>query len=170
MSEKAYQRAQNLEKLRTKRTLHKYKVENVKLATQQEYENFLTKILNKDYKNAENILKIAKLNQNLAQKLQLINNDIFLSKKDLSHFRVDRKAQFKQDLPLEVMKNLPQIIASKNQAFLDLKNKNFFLIHPLNDDELAFLHINKDELGNFIVTAKRADKEDLNKKEYVRVT
>ena len=69
----------------------------------------------------------------------------------------------------EFLYKMPKIIEDSTQAYVDMKNNNFFIATPIDNDNLAFLHFNVDGLGNFIVTAKKATKEDLNKKEYVKV-
>jgi len=94
LNEKAYLKAQDLDRIRLHKTLEKYNVSNLKTATQEQYEDFIDKILSKDYKAAPNILKIANLDKNLAEKLQLINSDVFLTKNNFSHFRIDRKEKF----------------------------------------------------------------------------
>lgn len=153
-----------------KKTLKKYNVNNLNLADEQEYKSFVDNMLNKNYKNAPNILKIAKLDEKLQEALGVKNGDVFLSKKHFSHFRKDRKQSFNQDLPDEFLYKIPSIIQNTKEAYVDMKNNNFFMVTSLNLDDLAFLHFNVDELGNFIVTAKRAKKADLNKKEYKKVS
>lgn len=154
---------------REKETLKKYNVENLQLATKEQYKDFICKALQKDYRKMPNILKIANINNDLQNALGLGKSEVFLTKKHLSHFRKDRKEAFKQDLPNEFLYKIPEIIKDAKKAYIDTKNNNFFIVESLDDRHMAFLHFNIDELGNFIVTAKKGEKSILNKKEYVEV-
>lgn len=152
------------------KTLKKYKVDNLKMLNQNEYSSFIDTILiHKDFKNAPNIVKIATLDKDLQKASQLDNGEVFLTKNNLSHFRPERKSNFNQNLDIDTIKNFPQIISNAKVAYIDRINKNFFITHNLSDEKMAFLHFNIDEMGNFIVTAKRADKKDLNKKQYIKI-
>ncbi len=154
---------------REKETLKKYNVENLQLATKEQYKDFIDKALQKDYRKMPNILKIANINNDLQNALGLGKSEVFLTKKHLGHFRKDRKEAFKQDLPNEFLYKIPEIIKDAKKAYMDTKNNNFFIVESLDDRHMAFLHFNTDELGNFIVTAKKGEKSILNKKEYIEV-
>lgn len=156
-------------KFKIQQTLKKYNVENLNLATKDEYKSFVDSGLSKNYKTMPNILKIAHINKDLQNTLGLKDSAVFLTKKHFSHFRKERKQEFKQDVPDEFLYKMPKVIEDSTQAYVDMKNNNFFIATPIDNDNLAFLHFNVDELGNFIVTAKKATKEDLNKKEYGKV-
>ena len=152
------------------KTLRKYKVDNLKMLNQNEYSNFIDTILtHKDFKNAPNIVKIATLNYDLQKALGLNNGEVFLIKNNLSHFRPERKRSFNQDLGIDTIKTFPTIIKNAQEAYIDRINQNFFITHKLNDENLAFLHFNIDEMGNFIITAKQASKSDLHKKQYKKI-
>lgn len=157
------------EKFRVQRTLKKYNIDKLDLASEKEYKDFVDNGLKKDYKNMPNILKIAHFNTKLQKALGLLNDEVFLSKKHFSHFRIDRKQDFKQDLPKDFFYQIPKLIQDSKEAYIDTKKGNFFIVTALDNDNLAFLHFNVDELGNFIVTAKKALKEDLNKQEYIKI-
>lgn len=128
-------RANLKNQFKIKQTLKKYNVIDLNTLNQDEYNDFIAKVWSRkqDYKNAPNIVKIAELNETLANKLKINHTEVFLTKKDLSHFRMARKQAYNQALSEEEIKEIPNIIKNSNDAYIDLNNGNFFMI--FNDKE-----------------------------------
>lgn len=166
------------EELKTHKFLKQKKIEKLDIATQEVFENFVDDVLilditNERIKRAPNILYIGNLNEELANALGLSNVKVYMRKNELYHARKERKEKFVQDVPTENFKNLPNLIANANEAYIDTdeEHRNFFLIEDLNykkenKELVATYHFNKDELGNYFVTARRIEKETLNQKAY----
>ena len=166
-------RANNAKDLQEYNTLKAYDVESLELLGEKEYRVFVDSVLSGDenaLKSAPSIVHIANLNSDLVNALGIENAKIFLRKNDLHHFRSERKAKYNQDAPREVIDTLPQIISEAKSAYIDThpKHKNFFITKDLNDSEVATIHINKDNIGNYVVTLRRVHKDDLKRKELVR--
>lgn len=152
-----------------KQTLKKYDVDKLETLNKEQFNNFISKVWDrKNYKEAPNIAKIAKINDELVKSLGLKSSDVFLTKKDLSHFRAVRKANYNQTLSEEEVREIPSIINNAKSAYFDDKHKNFFMVFEDKQDKekINFIHFNVDELGNFIITAKKADKKVLKDKDY----
>lgn len=60
-----------------KYTIKKYNVENLNLATKDEYKSFVDSGLSKNYKTMPNILKIAHINKDLQNALGLKDSAVF---------------------------------------------------------------------------------------------
>ncbi|MDL0102545.1 LPD23 domain-containing protein, partial [Campylobacter felis] len=159
-------------KLKAHKTLKKYNVDNLEIAKEQEYRDFIANVWDKkDYEKAPNILKIAKLAPKLKKALGLEFDEVFLTKKDLSHFRTARKANYNQALSEAEMLEIPSVITHAKNAYIDTRHKNFFIVFADKKDnaKINFIHFNADELGNYIITTKKADKKVLNDKHYKQV-
>ena len=96
--------------LHTKTTskLTKDELDNLPVATAQEYGEFLEKIAQKDYQNTPEILKIATLNNDLQE---LINNNhsasVFITRARAGHISEARKGEYDQALTLDGAKANP---------------------------------------------------------------
>ncbi|MCR2098065.1 hypothetical protein [Campylobacter upsaliensis] len=159
-------------KLKSHKTLKKYNVDNLEIAKEQEYRDFIANVWDKkNYEKAPNILKIAKLAPKLKKALGLEFDEVFLTKKDLSHFRTARKANYNQALSEVEMLEIPSVITHAKNAYIDTRHKNFFIVFADKKDnaKINFIHFNADELGNYIITTKKADKKVLNDKHYKQV-
>ncbi|RDU51501.1 hypothetical protein CQA49_09515, partial [Helicobacter sp. MIT 00-7814] len=161
---------QNAPDMQTYQTLKAYNVKDLHLASQDEYKKFIDDVLGQDIealKNAPNILHIANFDDELAKTLNLETNNAYLTKKSLLHFRPERKAGYNQELSADEIKQIPEIISNAKSAYIDItpKHNNFFITKEL-EDKVITINFNKDELGNYIVTARKVLKEDLNRQEY----
>ncbi|MDL0109092.1 hypothetical protein NYG93_08555 [Campylobacter felis] len=116
----------------------------------------------------KNLLKLA---PKLKKALGLEFDEVFLTKKDLSHFRTARKANYNQALSEAEMLEIPSVITHAKNAYIDTRHKNFFIVFADKKDnaKINFIHFNADELGNYIITTKKADKKVLNDKHYKQV-
>ena len=158
--------------LKTYKTLKKYNIESLEIAQEQEYKDFVADVWDKKgYEKAPNILKIATLPQELKNALGVKFDEVFLTKKDLSHFRTARKANYNQALSENEILEIPSAIAQAKNAYIDTRHKNFFIVFADKQDntKINFIHFNADELGNYIITTKKADKEVLNDRHYKQV-
>ena len=162
------------EKLREYNTLKKYNVDNVDLFNQEQYKNFVNMILSGDIeklKKAPNIAYIANLNNDLVKALGLENGKIFLRKNNLHHFRIIRKARYNQSLREEEIEKLPNILQTKKEALIDTKSEKIALYFTDERDstKINFVYINKDKIGNYVVTTKKTNKLELRQSRYKAV-
>ncbi len=139
-------------------------IDNLPLSSQQEFSDFVDSVLSKDYKNAPNIQRIATINETLKQALKLSGDKVFILKSSLSHFRPERKAKYNQALRIDEIKQIPSIINTATTAYKD--ETGFFIIFAdnMNEKMANFIHFKSDGNGNFVVTAKKADKRTLKNK------
>ncbi|MDY5950238.1 MAG: hypothetical protein SPJ16_03455, partial [Helicobacter sp.] len=168
LAEKESQKVQ----LKTYKTLKKYNIESLEIAQEQEYKDFVADVWDKKgYEKAPNILKIATLPQELKNALGVKFDEVFLTKKDLSHFRTARKANYNQALSENEILEIPSVIANAKNAYIDTRHKNFFIVFADKQDntKINFIHFNTDELGNYIITTKKTNKEVLNDRHYKQV-
>ncbi|BDB63962.1 hypothetical protein T36_0409 [Helicobacter cinaedi] len=113
LAEKESQKVQ----LKTYKTLKKYNIESLEIAQEQEYRDFVADVWDKKgYEKAPNILKIATLPQELKNALGVKFDEVFLTKKDLSHFRTARKANYNQALSENEILEIPSVIANAKNA------------------------------------------------------
>lgn len=158
--------------LKTRKTLKKYNIESLEIAQEQEYRDFVSNVWDKKgYEKAPNILKIAVLPQHLQAALRVKFIEVFLTKKDLSHFRTARKQHYNQALSEAEILEIPSVITHAKTAYIDTQHKNFFIVFDdkIDSTKLNFIHFNTDELGNYIITTKKADRQVLNNKQYKQV-
>lgn len=158
--------------LKTRKTLKKYNIESLEIAQEQEYRDFVSNVWDKKgYEKAPNILKIAVLPQHLQAALRVKFSEVFLTKKDLSHFRTARKQHYNQALSEAEILEIPSVITHAKTAYIDTQHKNFLIVFndKIDSTKLNFIHFNTDELGNYIITTKKADRQVLNNKQYKQV-
>ena len=110
------------------------------------------------------------MNPALAKSLGVENNN-FLLKDGFTHFRFSRKKEYDQALRKEEVKAIYDIISTTKTALIDTIHHNFNLYWTDKErkDKVNILIFNKDTLGNYIITAKKVNKGDLNKQEYIQV-
>lgn len=144
-------------------------IDNVPLTSQKEFNEFVDQVLSKDYQNAPNIQRVAVLNPVLKEALGVSGDKVFILKRHLSHFRPERKAKYNQALRSEEIKQLPSVINNATTAYKD--EKGFFIAFEdsLNAEKLNFIHFKADENGNFIITVKKVNANELSKHKSARV-
>ncbi len=144
-------------------------IDNVPLTSQKEFNEFVDQVLSKDYQNAPNIQRVAALNPVLKEALGVSGDKVFILKRHLSHFRPERKAKYNQALRSEEIKQLPSVINNATTAYKD--EKGFFIAFEdsLNAEKLNFIHFKADENGNFIITVKKVNANELSKHKSARV-
>lgn len=161
------------ELLHTKTTskLTKDELDNLPIATAQEYGEFLEKIAQKDYQNTPEILKIATLNRDLQE---LINNNhsasVFITRARAGHISEVRKGEYDQALTLEEQKQIPAEIAQAKQAYTD--DKSGFILpfaDKNNSEKINLIILDSDSKGNFLITAKKVNSAELNNPKYKKL-
>lgn len=159
--------------LKTYKTLKEQDIKDLEITTQDNFDKFVDDvmicgILEERIKKAPNVIYLGNLNKELSNALGLNNVKVYIRKNELHHTREERKKEYGQDVPMEHFKNLPNFIKIASEAYIDTieKHRNFFLYEPLNDNEIITYHFNKDELGNYFITARRVEKARLTQKEY----
>lgn len=159
--------------LHTKTTskLTKDELDNLPIATAQEYGEFLEKIAQKDYQNTPEILKIATLNSDLQE---LINNNhsasVFITRARAGHISEVRKGEYDQALTLEEQKQIPAEIAQAKQAYTD--DKSGFILpfaDKNNSEKINLIILDSDSKGNFLITAKKVNSAELNNPKYKKL-
>lgn len=166
----------DVEKMKEYTTLAKYGVDNLDLADKATYEKFINDVWASDdialKKTAPNILHIADLNDELTKRLKLNNAKMYLSKKQLTHQRKSKKQGYNQALRDDEMLKIPEIINNANKAYFNKKTKNFAIAFKDLQDEnkVNLIHINKDELGNYIVTSQKINKKNLNQNNFKEIS
>ena len=159
--------------LSTKTTskLTKDELDNLPIATAQEYGEFLEKIAQKDYQNTPEILKIATLNNDLQE---LINNNhsasVFITRARAGHISEARKGEYDQALTLEEQKQIPAEIAQAKQAYTD--DKSGFILpfaDKNNSEKINLIILDSDSKGNFLITAKKVNSAELNNPKYKKL-
>ena len=164
VAERNAKQAQNAKDLQEYQTLQKYGVESLEKLSQDDFNHFVDSVLSGDIealKSAPNIVYIADLNAELAKELGLNNGKIFLRKNDLHHFRPERKVEYDQAVPREIIKEIPNIINNAHLAYKDPLHKNFFITKELNQVEVMKIAINKDSEGNYIITLSKVEKSSI---------
>ncbi|ETD27337.1 PBECR2 nuclease fold domain-containing protein [Helicobacter canis] len=159
--------------LHTKTTskLTKDELDNLPIATAQEYGEFLEKIAQKDYQNTPEILKIATLNNDLQE---LINNNhsasVFITRARAGHISEARKGEYSQALTLDEQKQIPAVIAQAKEAYTDEKS-GFILpfADKNNDEKINLIILDSDSKGNFLITAKKVNSAELNNPKYKKL-
>ena len=159
--------------LHTKTTskLTKDELDNLPIATAQEFGEFLEKIAQKDYQNTPEILKIATLNNDLQE---LINNNhsasVFITRARAGHISEARKGEYDQALTLEEQKQIPAEIAQAKQAYTD--DKSGFILpfaDKNNSEKINLIILDSDSKGNFLITAKKVNSAELNNPKYKKL-
>ena len=159
--------------LHTKTTskLTKDELDNLPIATAQEYGEFLEKIAQKDYQNTPEILKIATLNSDLQE---LINNNhsasVFITRARAGHISEVRKGEYDQALTLDEQKQIPAEIAQAKQAYTD--DKSGFILpfaDKNNSEKINLIILDSDSKGNFLITAKKVNSAELNNPKYKKL-
>ena len=164
VAERNAKQAQNAKDLQEYQTLQKYGVESLEKLSQDDFNHFVDSVLSGDIealKSAPNIVYIADLNAELAKELGLNNGKIFLRKNDLHHFRPERKVEYDQAVPREIIKEIPNIINNAPLAYKDPLHNNFFITKELNQVEVMKIAINKDSEGNYIITLSKVEKSSI---------
>lgn len=152
-------------------TLKKYDLPQEKIS-QKAFENFIDDVFSGDktiYQKTPNIVYLGDLNSKLSNILKLNTAKIYFLRKNLLHNRPQRKSEYGQDLPIEIFKNMPTIIETAQNIYIDKIHSNFFIANLL-DDGLAIFSFNKDKDGNFVVHTKKVRDDFIKNKNIIKVS
>lgn len=166
---------ENVPELKIYSELKEEKIKNLETVTQEEFERIVDALYQEgkpDYKNIPEIIRLPKLNNELAAKLNIDNENFFL-KTNIAHSRPQRKGGYDQSLRKEEMKGMLGFISSCQTAYIDTdeRHQNFFLagLDEKDSTKANKIVFNKDELGNYIVTIGKVENADFNSKNYAKV-
>ncbi|MGX2973324.1 hypothetical protein, partial [Helicobacter sp. T3_23-1059] len=134
------------------------------LSTQDDFNVFVDNVLNKNYAKAPNIQRIATISAELKKVLNLQGDRVFMLKSALAHLRPERKSKYRQALKINEIKELPKVINNAKSAYKDETGFFITFADKNNEQMMNFVHFKADNNGNFIVTAKKADKRILKNK------
>lgn len=176
IEDKALQsRKDYIPELKTHSELKAEKIKNLEIITQEEFDRIVDALYQDgkpDYKNIPEIIRLPKLNDELAAKLNIDNENFFL-KTNIAHSRPQRKGGYAQSLRKEEMKGMLDFISSCKNAYIDTdeQHKNFFIagLDEKDNTKANKIVFNKDELGNYIVTIGKVETADFNSKNYAKV-
>ena len=101
------------------------------------------------------------LMSNFLKKLGLEKDSAFILKKNATHIRPDRKGGYGQAFDAEEYRRIPEILRNADFAVVDTVFQNFQIVFDDKNDgtKINKLVFNKDELGNYLVTLGKVDRE-----------
>lgn len=162
------------DKLKEKTTsdLSKEELDELPLATNAEFSDFLAKIAQKDYKNTPKILKIATLNDTLKKIINKNHNaNVFITRARAWHISKERKDLYNQALRIDEQLQIPRILQNASEAFVG--GGSGFVV-PFKDtkhaDKVNLIVLNSDNKGNFLITAKKINRIDFENGEYQKAS
>ena len=133
-----------------------------KITQQTEFDDFVEKLFNSDYKNAPTVVRLPKMNKGLLKTLGLNENTQFIFAAKYPHISPIRKTTEGQALTKEEYKEIPEIIKNAKNAYIDKEKGNFFITFrdKNNSKMINKLVFNKSKNGNYLVTLGKVNKED----------
>ena len=151
----------NMTELKTYHTLKEEDVKNLEIISDEDFSNIVDSIILNDYKNIPNTIRLPNINSELAEKLGLEKDSAFIMKKSAAHIRPDRKGNYGQAFDTEEYRMIPKVLREANFAVSDNVFKNFQIVFDdeNNPEKINKLIFNKDELGNYLVTIGKVDRE-----------
>ena len=151
----------NMMELKTYHTLKEEDVKNLEIISDEDFSNIVDSIILNDYKNIPNTIRLPNINSELAEKLGLEKDSAFIMKKSAAHIRPDRKGNYGQAFDTEEYRMIPKVLREANFAVSDNVFKNFQIVFDdeNNPEKINKLIFNKDELGNYLVTIGKVDRE-----------
>lgn len=136
-------------------------IRNLEVVTDKEFSQIVGLIIKSDYKNIPNITRLPDLDQELAQKLNLESNKVYLLKGESAHIRPARKGLYNQALRKEEYESIPEILRIAKFAVIDIENENLQIVFAdmVRSEYINKIIINKNKLGNWIVTVGKVEKK-----------
>ena len=133
-----------------------------KITQQTEFDDFVEKLFNSDYKNAPTVVRLPKMNKGLLSSLGIKDNTQFIFKARYAHISPGRKAMENQSLTKEEYKQIPGAVKNAKYAYIDKKNNNFFIAFEDKSDfkKMNKIVFNKTTKGNYVVTVSKVNKKD----------
>ncbi|MGN0730345.1 MAG: SNF2-related protein [Treponema sp.] len=151
----------NMTELKTYHALKEEDVKNLEIISDEDFSDIVDSIILNDYKNIPNTIRLPNINSELAEKLGLEKDSAFIMKKSATHIRPDRKGSYGQAFDTEEYRMIPKVLREANFAVADNVFKNFQIVFDdeNNPEKINKLIFNKDELGNYLVTIGKVDRE-----------
>ena len=151
----------DIPELKIYHTLKEDDVKNLEVISDQEFSDIVDSIILNDYKNIPNAIRLPNLNEQLSEKLGLEKDSAFILKKNATHIRPDRKGGYGQAFDAEEYRRIPEILRNAGFAVVDTVFQNFQIVFDDKNDgtKINKLVFNKDELGNYLVTLGKVDRE-----------
>ena len=151
----------DIPELKLYHTLKEDDVRNLEVISDQEFAGIVDSIILNDYKNIPNAIRLPNLNEQLSEKLGLEKDSAFILKKNATHIRPDRKGGYGQAFNAEEYLKIPEILRNADFAVVDTVFQNFQIVFDDKKDgtKINKLVFNKDELGNYLVTLGKVDRE-----------
>ncbi len=149
-------------KLKTYHTLTKEDVEGLEIISDDDFSDIVDSIILNDYRNIPNAIRLPNLKAELAEKLGLGKDAAFILKKNATHIRPDRKGGYGQAFDTEEYRRIPEVLRNADFAIVDNVFQNFQIVFDDENDgsKINKLVFNKDELGNYLVTIGKVDREN----------
>ena len=133
-----------------------------KITSQEDYNDFIEKLFNGDYKNTPGTVHLPKMNKGLLLSLGLNENTQFIFKARYPHINPGRKAAEGQGMTKEEYKEIPEVIRKTKKAYIDKGKQNFFITFEdkNNPEMINKLVFNKTNKGNYLVTLGKVNEKD----------
>lgn len=133
-----------------------------KITPQSEFDDFVEKLFNSDYRNAPSVVRLPKMNKGLLSSLGIKDNTQFIFKAKYGHIGPERKEKENQNLSKEEYKQIPEAVKNAKTAYIDKDHQNFFIIFDdkNNQEKINKVVFNKTVKGNYVVTVSKVNKED----------
>ena len=156
-----YQQNFETPELKTYHVLKEEDVKNLEIISDDDFSDIVDSIILNDYKHIPNAVRLPNLNSKLSEKLGLSKDSAFILKKSATHIRPDRKGGYGQAFDTEEYRLIPQVLREATFAVVDTYFKNFQIVFDDkdNDTKINKLVFNKDELGNYLLTIGKVDRE-----------
>lgn len=156
-----YQKKTEAPELKTYHILKEEDVKNLEIISDDDFSDIVDSIILNDYKHIPNAVRLPNLNSKLSEKLGLSKDSAFILKKSATHIRPDRKGGYGQAFDTEEYRLIPQVLREATFAVVDTYFKNFQIVFDDkdNDSKINKLVFNKDELGNYLLTIGKVDRE-----------
>lgn len=147
--------------LKTYHTLKEEDVKDLEIISDEDFSDIVDSIILNDYRHIPNVIRLPNLNAELSEKLGLEKNSAFILKKSSAHIRPDRKNGYGQAFDTEEYRGIPEVIRTANFAVVDNYFKNFQIVFDdkNNNEKINKIVFNKDELGNYLVTVGKVERE-----------
>lgn len=141
--------------------LKKEDIENLQVISDEDFSNVVDSILLNDYRNIPNVIRLPNIQEGLAEKLGLDKDSAFILKKSAAHIRPDRKGIYGQAFDAEEYRMIPSVIRNSNFAVIDKALQNYQLVFDdqNNESKINKIIFDKDELGNYLVTVGKVDRD-----------
>ena len=152
---------EEIPELKTYHTLKKEDVENLEIISDEDFSDIVDSIILNDYKHIPNVIRLPNIKNELAEKLGLEKDAAFIMKKSATHIRPDRKGSYGQAFDTEEYRKIPEVLRDADFAVVDKYLQNFQVVFDDENDNSKINKIifNKDEIGNYLVTIGKVDRE-----------